>query len=132
MLHAERGRFDCIARVNAERSQRGIAPVSYDARIAAAASGHAAYQAARQVMGHIGIGGSNGGRRMTAAGYVWNAWAENVAAGQSTCAGVMAAWMVSSSHRNNILDPTFVHIGVGMALAVNGTVYWTMDFGSGG
>jgi len=131
-LQAVRRRFDCIERVNLERAQRGIAPVTYDARIARAAAGHSAYQAAIRTMGHVGPGKANGGTRMRAAGYGWTVWGENVAAGQSDCATVMSAWMASSTHRANILDVNFVHIGVGMALGVNGVWYWTMDLGRGG
>lgn len=131
-LQAVRRLFDCIERVNFERIQRGVAPVTYDARIAQAAAGHAAYQAAIQTMRHSGSGGSNGGTRMQASGYHWTAWGENVAAGQSDCATVMSAWMASSTHRANILNANFVHIGVGMALGANGVWYWTMDLGRGG
>jgi len=51
--------------------------------------------------------------RMTAAGYTWNAAAENIAAGQSTPETVMAAWMASSGHRASILSAGYREIGVG-------------------
>lgn len=132
MLQASRARFDCIDRVNAERARVSLPPVSYDVRLAQAASDHAVYQASKSKMGHTGSGGSNGGNRMTAAGYQWNAWGENVAAGQPNCATVMSAWMNSPTHRANILNPVFEDIGMGMALAANGSVYWTMDLARGG
>ena len=54
--------------------------------------------------------------RMTAAGYVWNAAAENIAAGYADPAQVMAAWMASPGHRANILATTYRELGVGYYL----------------
>lgn len=132
MLQTERRRFDCIDRVNAERSQRGLGLVAYDVRLAQAASAHSIVQADRKRMGHDGLNDSRGGQRITAAGYTWNVWAENVAFGQTNCASVMTDWMNSTSHRANILDPRLVHIGVGLALDTDGRYYWTMKLAVGG
>ncbi len=51
--------------------------------------------------------------RMTAAGYFWNAAAENIAMGQTTPAGVMSSWMDSPGHRANLLSTTTREIGIG-------------------
>jgi uncharacterized protein YkwD len=51
--------------------------------------------------------------RMTAAGYSWNAAAENIAGGQATPQEVMTAWMGSDGHRANILSTWFRELGVG-------------------
>lgn len=56
------------------------------------------------------------GDRMTAAGYTWNAGAENIAAGYTTPANVMAGWMASAGHRTNILSPLYRELGVGYVL----------------
>ena len=37
-------------------------------------------------------------------------------------------WMGSPGHRENILDPGFTHTGVGMAVAADGTIYFTQVF----
>ena len=50
---------------------------------------------------------------------------ENIAFGQRTPQEVMNAWMNSSGHRANILNPSFSQIGVGYA--ANGR-YWTQMF----
>ena len=39
----------------------------------------------------------------------------------------MKAWMNSSGHRDNIMNPSFNKIGVGM-YEKNGTKYWTQMF----
>lgn len=51
--------------------------------------------------------------------------AENIAKGQSTPQAVVNAWMNSSGHRANILNPSFTKIGVGYVQSGN---YWTQMF----
>ena len=53
--------------------------------------------------------------RMSAAGYSWSSAGENIAAGYSTPAAVMAGWMASSGHRANILSTSYRELGVGYA-----------------
>lgn len=59
-------------------------------------------------------------------GVEFSSAAENIARGQRTPDAVVRAWMNSSGHRVNILNPYFTEIGVGYA---NGeTPYWTQMF----
>jgi uncharacterized protein YkwD len=114
---------ECAALTNEHRAAAGLAPLTVNLAINAAAEGHSQYQASINTMTH----GANPGARITAAGFSWGAWGENVAAGQSSCALVVAAWMNSPGHRANILNPTFTHIGLGVATAASGYQFWTMD-----
>ena len=116
-----------VALTNEARAAAGVAPVVDDARLDAAASGHSADQAAHQTMSHTGSNGSTCGQRLTAAGYSWRTWGENVAAGQTSAAQVVQAWLNSPGHRVNMLNPAFTGIGVGVAAGPNGVLYWTMD-----
>lgn len=50
---------------------------------------------------------------------------ENIARGQATPQAVVNAWMNSSGHRANILNPSYTRIGVGYV--ANGK-YWTQMF----
>ena len=50
---------------------------------------------------------------------------ENIARGQKTPSEVVNAWMNSSGHRANILNPSYTHIGVGFA---DKGKYWTQMF----
>jgi uncharacterized protein YkwD len=66
------------------------------------------------------------------AGYTdWSDIGENIAAGYPTPESVVAGWMASPGHRENILSAQFTEIGVGMA---NGGgsygMYWTEEFGT--
>jgi uncharacterized protein YkwD len=56
---------------------------------------------------------------------------ENIAYGQRSARAVMTAWLHSAGHRRNIERSQFAAIGVGVAVADDGTLYWAQDFGSG-
>lgn len=61
----------------------------------------------------------------------YNAAGENIAAGYSTPEDVMAGWMGSEGHRENILNPDFMEIGVGYFQGAGQYgVYWVQDFGA--
>ncbi len=117
--------------VNSHRAQAGQGALSINSRLTAAAQGHSDYMAREQIMAHVGAGSTDGGQRISNAGYRWTTWGENVAAGQKTPAEVMAAWMNSSGHRANILQNRMVEIGVAATEGSNGVVYWTMVLAAG-
>lgn len=118
---------DCVARVNQARAAAGKVALTIDTRLANAATNHSAYQAQLQQMTHAGPGGTDGGERMTAAGFQWSTWAENVAAGQGDCTSVVTAWLNSPTHKANILKTAIRYIGIGNVVGANGVHYWTMD-----
>ena len=113
---------------NAERARAGLPGLSVDQRLTSAAQAHSADQAARDTMSHTGSDGSNAGARISAQGYAWRAWAENVAMGYPDGASVTTAWMSSPGHRANILSASVTQIGVGLAYAADGSPYWTQVF----
>ena len=53
---------------------------------------------------------------------------ENIAWGQQTPKEVVTAWMNSSGHRANIMNPNFTTIGVGYYENERGTDYWCQLF----
>ncbi len=122
--------------LNAERAREGLGPLALDARLTAAADAHSRDQSTWSLdrwyaAAHTGSNGSNAGQRITAAGYVWTGWAENVAFGQRDAAAVVSAWMNSAGHRKNNLG-SYTHVGVGLAFNASGTPYWTMVFANPG
>ena len=112
---------------NDERVAAGLAPLAISGQLEAAASAHSADQATHATMSHTGSDGSRAGDRITRAGFSWSTYGENVAYGYGSPSAVVAGWMNSDSHRDNILDPAFTSIGVAYATATDGTIYWTMD-----
>ncbi|MFI9586756.1 CAP domain-containing protein [Streptomyces sp. NPDC052236] len=113
--------------VNSERAKAGCAPLAVNAKLTKAAQDHSKDMADHQNMSHTGSGGSSPGDRITGAGYSWSTYGENVAAGYATPESVMAGWMSSPGHKDNILNCAFKEIGVGLAQPGN---YWTQDFGA--
>ncbi|WP_432174289.1 CAP domain-containing protein [Streptomyces sp. Tue6028] len=116
-----------VALVNSERSKAGCSAVTLNAKLSKAAQAHSADMASHQNMSHTGSDGSDPGQRITSAGYSWSSYGENVAYGYSTPEQVMAGWMASPGHRENILNCSFKEIGVGLAQPGD---YWTQDFGT--
>jgi uncharacterized protein YkwD len=78
--------------------------------------------------------GADFATRITAAGYNWSAAGENIASGFSTPRAVVSAWMASTGHCQNILDPSFSNVGTGIGRnpvgpSSSGGAAWTQDFG---
>ncbi|BAU87675.1 allergen V5/tpx-1 family protein [Streptomyces laurentii] len=84
--------------------------------------------AARDFFDHTNPDGDGPGERVTATGYQWSTYGENIAKGQATAAEVMEGWMNSPGHRANILNCDFREIGIG--LHTSGGPYWTQVFGA--
>ena len=76
--------------------------------------------------------GSTPFARMTAAGYTYVTAGENIAAGQTTPAAVMQAWVNSPPHCSDLMNPNFTETGVGFfapaGQAAAYPAYWTQDF----
>ncbi|MFI8952112.1 CAP domain-containing protein [Streptomyces sp. NPDC053750] len=113
--------------VNAERGKAGCSPVTVNAALTKAAQAHSEDMAATGTMSHSGSNGSSPEDRISNAGYNWSTYGENVAYGYETPEKVMAGWMSSPGHRENILNCEFKEIGVGLAQPGS---YWTQDFGT--
>lgn len=102
-----------LAAVNAARSQKGCAPLKLNAKLTAAARGHAKAMAEKNFFSHTGPDGSFGAR-IKRQGYSFGAAAENIAAGQSSAGAVFKSWMRSSGHRRNILNCRMKETGIAM------------------
>jgi len=122
---------DVIDLVNAERAAQGLHPLSYDPNLATAARDHSEDMGLQHYFSHTSLDGRTAPDRITAAGYSYNTYGENIAGGQPTPENVIDAWMSSSGHRANILNPNFCDIGVGYAYLADSPYrhYWTQDFG---
>ncbi len=123
---ATRKSTDAVDLTNQRRIAAGLPRVSIDPALTAAALQHAQDQASRGVMTHTGWDGSDPGQRIARNGGSFSTWGENVAAGYTSAASVVNAWMNSPGHRRNILGGSFTRIGIGAAQASDGTWFWTM------
>ncbi|MER7819482.1 CAP domain-containing protein, partial [Streptomyces sp. NPDC096153] len=118
-----------VALVNAERSKAGCGPVRSNDKLETAARRHSEDMAARGYFDHTSPDGSDPGDRITAAGYRWSTYGENIARGQQSPSSVMDSWMNSPGHRANILNCSFKELGVGIHDASGGP-WWTQAFGT--
>lgn len=136
---------------NIQRWNNGMrAPLKQVDLLHNSADGHSEAMADLDFFAHCNLNtGQSPFQRMTAAGYTWNAAAENIAAGSSTASGTMNQWMNSSGHRTNILSTSYREIGVGYQSSTDGQTdrldqdgncqqdasggpyvyYWTQNFG---
>ena len=117
-------------RTNAERTRAGLQAVRADSALTEAAQIQAGQMARAGRLDHD-LPGATYPRledRLRAAGYTWRAAAENIAYGQAGAAAVMADWMRSPAHRENILNPAFTEIGVGHADDPGGRHYFVQVF----
>ncbi|MFE4976734.1 sigma-70 family RNA polymerase sigma factor [Kitasatospora sp. NPDC056651] len=116
--------------VNAERAKTGCAPLRIDPRLHGSAQKHADDMATRGFFDHVNPDGVRTDVRITATGYRWSQWGENLDRGPTTPAAVFARWMDGGIHQSNMLDCGFKDIGVGFATGSAGTPYWTQDLGA--
>jgi uncharacterized protein YkwD len=127
-----------VAGTNDFRRRHGRGEVASDARLAAAARDFARYMAAHGKLSHE-ADGRKAGERITAHGYRYCMYAENISyqhdtAGFETArlaAGLLDGWKESAGHRANMLKREAVHTGVGVARSArNGYYYAVQLFGS--
>ncbi len=129
-----------IARTNTYRAK--YAPncpqLRYNAQLTLAAYRHSADMALHGFLNHNGSDGSTVPQRLSAAGYHYTTWAENVTWYKATPEQAVDAWFnetpPNDGHRRNILGCTLHEVGIGFYDnphdAVGARYYWTQDFGS--
>ncbi len=120
------------ARVNGERARVESPPLAESAELDRAAQAHAEDMLARGYFEHESPERHTVRERAQSAGYRWRAVGENIALGQLTADEVMDSWMKSPEHRENILDPEYRDLGVGLALGESKKgfrVLWVQTFG---
>jgi len=98
--------------VNAERTSRGLAALTRNTRLDAAAQAHADDMADNKFFDHTGSDGSDPGSRATAAGYAWTAIAESIGLGDVNAEDIVNGWMNSPGHRANILSTIYTETGI--------------------
>lgn len=117
-----------IELVNKERVARGLAPLKYDSQLGYVARVKSQDMVNSGYFSHTSPTYGSPFQMMEKFGLRFSAAGENIAYGQRTAQEVMNSWMNSAGHRANILSQSFTHIGVGVAKASNGTLYWTQEF----
>jgi uncharacterized protein YkwD len=116
-----------VCLINQQRTSRGLPALAADSKLDRSAQGWTNELVSHHEFTH----GADFAERISAAGFRWSQAGENIATGFPTPASVVAGWMRSAGHCENILDPAFRYVGTGVSARATvvspGT--WTQDFG---
>jgi len=123
--------FECevFRLVNDERALRGLPELAWNDQLLDAARSHSVDMATHNIFSHTGSDGNQPSGRLSIAGYAFRAYGENIAYNYADPSAVMAGWMESPGHRQNILNENFCELGVGLAYSTTNAPYWTQNFG---
>jgi uncharacterized YkwD family protein len=119
---------EVVALVNQERAKLGLAPLKQNLKLSNVARYKSEDMRDKKYFSHTSPTYGSPFDMMKQFGIDYMAAGENIAMGQPTAASVMNAWMNSPGHKANILSKDFTEIGVGVAKAQDGTIYWTQQF----
>lgn len=111
--------------LNEARAGEGVGPLAFNAAAADAARAHSEAMRDKGYFGHVDPQQGDLGQRLAVTTIVFRVAAENLAAvenGADPAGFAHAHLMASAGHRQNILDPRFSEVGVGVARA--GDSYW--------
>lgn len=136
---------EVIELVNQERAKENLSPLRYNAFLEKSAQAHSDDMQARDYFEHNTPEGLTAEDRIKAHGYLdeFEACActksysvgENLAKGQTTPTEALDTWMHSPQHRDNILNPKFSEIGIGMSKITEENAghfegyFWVQNFG---
>ena len=132
IAHASRAELQravvCI--INHERHHRGLPGLRESSRLNRSAQGWTNVMVTHRDFSH----GADFASRISAVGFDWSNVGENIATGFTTPAAVVRAWMASTGHCQNILNPQYRYVGTGVSgasIAGHSTLAgtWTQDFG---
>ena len=134
-------RASALCLINGERAAHGLRALGLDSRLGEAARRHSHDMVAHRYFAHDSRSGTSFSTRIAATGWMngrlrWTV-GENLAWGTdsgSTARAIVATWMASRGHRQNILNARFRIIGIGIDRGVPFTgapgITYTTDFGS--
>lgn len=115
-----------VAMVNASRASEGLPSLTRDGALDALAVTHSQSMFDTKTVGHD-VGDGDPKSRILDAGIAANTVGENVAAAATLPRAHRALW-ASPSHRGNLLEKRFKHVGIGIVKSSDGRVWVTQLF----
>jgi uncharacterized protein YkwD len=105
-------------------------PLKLVSQLSDAARAHSQDLARHSKLAHEGTDGSTPAVRVTRARYAWRLVGENVASGPTTAEEVMAGWLASPGHCENLMNPRFTDMGIAYTVDAKSEsgVYWAQVF----
>jgi uncharacterized protein YkwD len=101
-------------------------PLVWNKKLAAAARYHAKDMAEHGFLRHTGSDGNDPGERISGAGYQWSVYAENISQGQQSPDEAVKAWLRSTRHCKNIMNPDVKEAGAALEKSATLRTYWTL------
>jgi uncharacterized protein YkwD len=131
-----------LALINQARAQAGHSPYIVSSGLQTSSGRHNQLMASGCGLSHQCPGEAALGSRETAAGVHWTAAGENIGDGGSAADTTAAITQMAltltrdmlnekppgDGHRQNLLSPTFTHVGITIYRGSDGTVWMTQDF----
>lgn len=118
--------------INQKRAENGLSPITWNDEVAKVARLHSENMVKFKFFGHKGMDGKNVDGRADSFGLTrWTRIGENIAYNrgyQNPVETAVEKWMLSTSHRENLLDDRWTETAVGIALTDDGTYYFTQVF----
>ncbi len=118
--------------LNEIRAENGLSPLNWSEDMAKVARLHSGNMAKFKFFSHQGQDGMMVSDRADSLGITnWSAMGENIAYNRGYDNPVEFAyekWMLSPGHRDNILNKLWKDGGIGVAIAEDGTIYFTQVF----
>jgi len=100
-------------------------PVTLSGTLAGVALGHASDMAEKNYFEHVDPAGHSPADRVRAVGYSEKLVGENIAFGPKSVDEVVQGWLDSPGHCENIMDPRFAEMGLGLAAGrAKRGLYW--------
>lgn len=116
---------EVIRLVNAERTQRGLVPLTENWELSRVARWKSQDMKDARYFSHTSPTYGIPFQMIRAFGLSYRSAGENIAMGYATPAAVVEGWMNSAGHRANILNASYTQIGVGYVASGH---YWTQMF----
>lgn len=118
--------------LNAKRAEIGLSTLEWNAEIAELARMHSQNMAGKKFFSHTDLDGNTVDARAENVGLGdWKAIGENIAylrGHKDPASAAVENWMKSTGHRQNVLNERYNESAVGVAVAADGSYYFTQVF----
>ncbi len=128
-MAVEKAAFELL---NQKRSENGLKPLAWSDQLASLARLHSQNMAEQHFFSHRGLDNKMVSDRADDIGLSkWRAIGENIAferGYQNPVEKAVELWLDSPAHRNNLLESTWKESAIGVAVAADGSYYFTQVF----
>ena len=121
-----------FALINQKRAEEGLEPLTWNDEVARIARLHSDNMVKFKFFSHKGMDGKNVDGRADSIGLTrWTAMGENIAYNrgfQNPVKTAVEKWLLSPSHRENLLNSRWTESAIGIAVTDEGTYFFTQVF----